>query len=408
MTIAEIVSPSVLGVQQDRRFIYVNGSTGNDLNDGSQGSPFKTIQAAINAVPKYLKDSVDIEVTTATYNEEVKIIGFQGEGDFRLNLNKSGINGRLTIQNCTNIVRVGGLDFNNHAKIGTVNDSNPISVVTSQYVILNNLWAKANNRADYGIYVAASNVYTYHCVHERAKEAGMFTTVGGNLYAFAGRGSGNKHSARASSGSKIHMEDRRPAFTLSAISEITGGKVTESSGISTVASPGDSSGTTPTEPVTVSQGTILQTSSSCLSWDSRFGWKSGNNLYQGEWENFGNHRGLMFFNASTIQSTLAGKTIKSVRLYMTRASRGGASASSALHFHLHNYTSQPAGMPALGTSLGNLASYSWGEGKWITLPNSVGEAFKNGTAKGLALYIAGTKPYVIMNPAVQLEINYEG
>lgn len=407
MVIGELISPSVLSVQQSALTLYVNGSTGDDLNAGTIGAPFKTIQASINVIPKYLSANVTIEVATATYNESVVVAGFTGQGDLRINLNKSGINGRIALINCSNIIDIRGQDFNNHAKVGTVNANDPISVTTCQYVVLQNLWAKANDRADYGVYIAASNVYTYHCVHERALEAGMFTTVGGNLYAFSGRGSGNKYGAKATSGSRIHMESTRPSFTTASLAETTGGTVTESAGITSVPSPGDASGTTPTEPVTISQGKSLKTSVSCLSWDDTYGWDAGNTLTQGDY-GYGNHRGLMYFDASAIQTELAGKTIKSVRLFMTRDTRGGSSASGALSFHLHNYTSQPAGMPALGTSLGALGSYAWGESKWITLPNSVGNALRDGTAKGIAIYNSSGNPYMLMNPAVQLEINYEG
>jgi phage minor structural protein len=405
MYIGKIDSPSVLSVQQESLTFYVNGATGDDLNDGlSSNAPFKTIQAALNKIPKYLVGYVTIEVETQTYNEDVRVIGFTGEGDLTINLNKSGINGRLLIQNCSNIIRVKGQDFNYHAKIGTVNSNHPISIVTSQYVILESLWGKANNRSDYAIYIAASNVYTYHCVHERALKAGMHTTVGGALYAYAGRGSGNKYSAEAAAGSKIHMESRRPAYSVAPALETSGGTVTQSSGIATVYSPGDSASVI-TEPVTVQQGTLIETSSSCLSWDDRYGWKSGNNLYQGDY-GYGNHRGLMFF--PSLQSQLSGKTIRSVRLFMTRYNGGGSSASSNLYFYLHNYNSQPSGAPSLGSSLGSLGSYAWRESKWINLPLSVGEALKSGLAKGIAIYSGYGHPYVIMNPAVQIEIKYEG
>lgn len=407
MYIGKIDSPSVLSVQQESATIYVNGATGDDLNDGlTSSTPFKTIQAALDSIPKYLNSSVTVDVATATYNEDVWVIGFTGVGNLNINLNKCGINGRLTVQNCSNIVTVSGQDFNNHSKIGTVNTNHPISVVTSQYVILNNLWGKANNRADYAIYVAASNVYTYHCVHERANVAGMYTTVGGNLYAYAGRGSGNVYAAKAEAGSRIHMEYRRPGYTTASTTTASGGTVTESAGITTVLSPGDTGGGSP-EPVTVVQGKLLETSASCLSYGDMYGWRSGNTLYQGSY-GYGNHKGLMFFNASSMQTTLTGKTIKSVRLYMTRSGGGGSSSSSKLYFYLHNYLSQPAGNPALGTYLGALGSYAWREAKWITLPVSVGEAIRDGTAKGLAIYSSSGKPYVIMNPAVQLEISYEG
>lgn len=60
--------------------VYVNGSTGNDsTGDGSASAPFKTIQAAINAIPKCLGGfTVEVDIAAGTYAERVRIEGFYG------------------------------------------------------------------------------------------------------------------------------------------------------------------------------------------------------------------------------------------------------------------------------------------------------------------------------------------
>lgn len=64
---------SVLYEEVDALTIYVNGTTGNDNNDGSQTKPLKTINAAINKVPRLSNADVVIEIAAGTYNEEIRL-----------------------------------------------------------------------------------------------------------------------------------------------------------------------------------------------------------------------------------------------------------------------------------------------------------------------------------------------
>lgn len=66
-------SPRVLA----SKTIYVNAADGNDANSGSQSDPFKTIQAAINSLPKNLGGaSSTIRVAEGVYEEDLLISGF--------------------------------------------------------------------------------------------------------------------------------------------------------------------------------------------------------------------------------------------------------------------------------------------------------------------------------------------
>lgn len=67
---------------------YVDAVSGNDSNDGSSGSPFKTIMHAVDLIPKYLRHDVTINVIAGTYDEDVVISGFLGAK--RLLLEASG------------------------------------------------------------------------------------------------------------------------------------------------------------------------------------------------------------------------------------------------------------------------------------------------------------------------------
>lgn len=79
--------------------VYVNAGTGNDSTaDGSSSLPFKTIQAAVNSIPKCLGGFVaTIEIANGTYPERVRIEGFYG--------------GRLIVGTAANTVTVNGISI---------------------------------------------------------------------------------------------------------------------------------------------------------------------------------------------------------------------------------------------------------------------------------------------------------
>ena len=154
--------------------------------------------------------------------------------------------------------------------------------------------------------------------------------------------------------------------------------------------------------------TSTWSSNHARSWRTTYGgWRTDNNfVYQGQWQSFGLHRGLWFFNDSSIRNTLSGRTITGVRIYVTRRSEGGASASGTASFRTHNHSSQPSGQPTVSTQVAS-SGFAWGTGKWVTLPVSVGNALRDGSARGIALYSQSSSPYMIFNAAAVLEITHE-
>lgn len=61
------------GVTTADMTLYVDTATGNDLNTGLVGFPTKTIQAAVNKVPKDVYHNVTINVAAGTYAENLLI-----------------------------------------------------------------------------------------------------------------------------------------------------------------------------------------------------------------------------------------------------------------------------------------------------------------------------------------------
>ena len=73
-----IVNPQLIGIMDINNdfTIYVNGETGNDLNCGlSAGQAKKTIQGAVDILPKHLNCNVLIDIADGVYREQVTVNG---------------------------------------------------------------------------------------------------------------------------------------------------------------------------------------------------------------------------------------------------------------------------------------------------------------------------------------------
>ena len=124
----------------------------------------------------------------------------------------------------------------------------------------------------------------------------------------------------------------------------------------------------------------------------------GGNL-SGEW------RGIMLFPYSTIASALSGATISKVEVYLQNAHTYASSGATVL-IGSHNYASAPASSPVVAARTSQ--HFSRGQGRWVTLPKAVGDGFKGGTIKGLAVYGSSTANYATWTPsASKIRITYK-
>lgn len=103
--------------------LYVNGTTGSDTNDGSEDAPYKTIQAAVNSLPKYVGAyHAQINIASGTYTENVTVEGFYGafdtNGSIRI-VGNATIVGVLTIKECNCSVDI---------QLLTISPQSPIAV----------------------------------------------------------------------------------------------------------------------------------------------------------------------------------------------------------------------------------------------------------------------------------------
>lgn len=139
------------------------------------------------------------------------------------------------------------------------------------------------------------------------------------------------------------------------------------------------------------------------------GWRTENQAYQGQWESYGLHRGLWFFDDAAIRSTLAGRTIVAVRVRLTRsAANHGVYAAQTPTIRLHGYSDQPSGQPTMGAGYSSHGQqWALGDTLWAQLPVSWGTALRDGTERGLGVYTTSDDPYMIFEAGAVLEIEHD-
>jgi hypothetical protein len=108
--------------------------------------------------------------------------------------------------------------------------------------------------------------------------------------------------------------------------------------------------------------------------------------YQGYYSSTnGNQFSLISFPYATIQADLAGATITKTELYLNNNHFYSNSGGTAI-IGTHNQTSVSGNHPSSQVN-DNLdtETFTYGQAKWFTVTNTIGNAFKNNTAKGIAL-----------------------
>lgn len=122
-------------------------------------------------------------------------------------------------------------------------------------------------------------------------------------------------------------------------------------------------------------------------------WRTDNTtVYQGQYGGGGNHQGCVFYGAAP--RSLAGATVLDASI-VVRREQGGIFAAQSTTMRLMTNATRPGGAPTLtsstaGPSLAVGAANTGGFG----VPISWVQAMVDGTAGGLAFFVAGAAPYV--------------
>lgn len=114
-------------------------------------------------------------------------------------------------------------------------------------------------------------------------------------------------------------------------------------------------------------------------------------VLQGNYGGQGNHTGCAFYG--TQPQSLAGTTVQSARVLVRRES-GGPYLAPAATLRLVTETARPAGDPTLTSTTTGPALHVGEETQAFTVPTAWAQAMVDGTAGGLAVFIAGGSPYL--------------
>jgi hypothetical protein len=171
-----------------------------------------------------------------------------------------------------------------------------------------------------------------------------------------------------------------------------------------------STGTTGSNPTPVQQFTKQWASNVADNTSTSYsGWQGGG-AKQGDY-GYGQRKGFWWFESSPI--ALSGKTIKSMRVWVQRASSGGNSGKVRIYLHPHTYGTKAATPSnpslALETSFNVYVDLAWGEGAWVNIPSTWFASFQSGSYKGIGVWAGSTSRsyYAIMSGQATIEATYQ-
>ncbi len=379
--------------------LFVDPVNGNDANDGSAYYPVKTITKALNLLKKYIQGLAVIYCLNGTYNEQVFINGFHGEGRLEISLGTSTINGCIQAFNCTCELYIHGGGTTSLTLINSVNSSAvPLYGIGCTRMTVNYVKAKANQLVQYPCRFHWGNYYIRDCSLTDGSFASLLATMA-LVFLQDVKGKSTNYGVMAQDGTCMFVYGMCPTTsTGSNIYNEGGGRVLTQSGAPTA---DDYTGTVPSVRQTTQWSASL---TGTFRYDYNI-WRTDNSyIYQGAWTN-GNMCGMWWVSNSSLRSTLTGKTVLSARLYLERMSSGGSSA--AQNIHLRSFSNaDKSSSPGFVGDYGYIGAWAWGEGKWVDLPTSAVTALVNGSANALGLY-DGASGYSIFYTNITMEVTYQ-
>lgn len=165
--------------------------------------------------------------------------------------------------------------------------------------------------------------------------------------------------------------------------------------------------------------TVIWPSIDANSWRSRGkGWRNERTVRQGEWYQYGNHKGIWYFDWRDIQQTLRGCRIIDADFKFERLAGGYSTVPNAFSLWTHNYDryNTPSGEPKVWTNI----RHTWGSGyhnhdyeltknqsTWADIPTSYVERMRDGYARGLAVYETDRTPYLTLSWKSWLRVTFQ-
>ena len=346
----------------DIKFIYVNGSTGNDNNAGTQANPYKTVQRAIDDI----KDKQDQSVTIYVYNSVpgFELKGITGTGVITFSLQDSAvINGYVILGGVTNCIRI-----TNETGSLKATFKNGISIYRCVNVDIYGVTFRGVNAQGNNIYIQDTN----YCAVNSCDLGGLSTQLlcairvqSSLLWIHGCRGSNITDVVGQYAFSHVMMArggtSNVPDYTNGILVNYDGaGRIQNWTGGTFTKTP--SSGWNPA--YTPTQKTQTWSFNKIWSDETLNGWSDRQELIQGyasTW-NTGRWTGYMQFTdgMAAIRSAISGGTNFSGRLYVQRRTSSGNSTGSKLCLYASD-----------GTLITNSTTINRGQGVWVNLSSAI-------------------------------------
>lgn len=417
--VGNFTADNVLNSNEKTIVYIVYPDVGSDNNDGlSNATAFRTVQKAIDRIPKHNNGRVEIYIKDVVFNEsEVRIEGFFGSGSIAIYYNTAQHNGMIyIIQNVQRIELYNG--FVNQSFGTQYLRDGTITILRTLDVYMNNMQVYSVQNVDFGVKIRASHLTVDSCNFYDSTTAAINAEYGGIVELVNDNyGSGAWSGLRAIGTGRIAvLNNTAPLGTVN--KEVAnGGEI-----IGTITA--HSAGT----PSVLSAPPLTKkfALAGARSWNAKTGvWNMNNNfIYQGELQtkktdangNFiteynGNWKGCFWFNNDDIITTLTNRTVLSARIKLKRLTYGGFSGAFEAYLWASPTPITSAGegqpQPVADFMIGGGTTFSWGETDSIGIPAWIIDGIKSGSYKGFMLYVAAGTNYMILSEFAELEITYQ-
>ena len=412
--------PGTLGGDME---LFVNSSSGNDGAELDDNAIYKTVQGAIDALPKFLNGRTAHITMQTNSTEDVYLKGFTG-GVVRIYLNGKTLYGTFRTYVCSAAVYVyGGTKDSTegatciiHPNVGLAfaTRSTSVGFESSQYAALYKVKVYAPDTNPSGIssgdkvcVASQAGTGSVYCKNVQIVNAvvGFRCNNHGSMHVNSSSGIAGKYAFQCATGGMISLANNSQAggetgntnkssggqiwYDTSKVTFATGNQTTES---------GSAPAISGTKTITIKSSYGDTYRSSVYN-----NWKKDGTVRQGDY-GYGDCTGCWFFG--TAFAELKGKTINKVTITIARQS-GGSYAAVGLAVKAHNYSARPSGAPTLGTSCGTL-SLATGSTGTLTITNStVLNGISAGTVKGFGIRSTyDAEHYAVCSGSVTVKITY--
>ena len=403
--------------------LFVNSSSGNDDAELDDNAVYKTIQGAIDALPKFLNGK-NAHITMQTNStENVYLKGFVG-GTVRIYMNGKTLHGTIRTYVCSAAVHVYGGTINNnegatgiiHPNVGLSFGSRSTSVgfESSQYGALYKVKVFAPDTNPSGItstekvcVASQAGTGSVYCKNVQIVNAviGFRCNNHGSMHVNSSSGIASKYGFQSATGGMMSLANNSQAGgSTGNTNKSSGGQIWyDTSGVTFAT--GNQTTDTTTAPTTSTTKTMTIKSTYGDTYRSSVynSWKKDGTVRQGDY-GYGDCTGCWFFG--TAFSELKGKTISKVQITIKRQT-GGTSAPVEHKLWMHGHTGRPSGAPTLTSGWSQLSLATNATGTLTITDSAVLNGIKNGTIKGFGIRTTyDSAHYAVCSGSVTVKITY--